>query len=81
MPAAAASASPTRVPTSDIPAARLGFGYGASGMKKLLDPVGPPFIEEIFFTALYFSAAEAREKGVVNRVAVDIRWRRTRDVR
>lgn len=51
-----------------IPAARLGLGYGAPGVKKLMELVGPSFTKEIFFTARHFSAAEAREMGLVNRV-------------
>jgi enoyl-CoA hydratase len=54
-----------------IPAARLGVGYGASGVKKLMELVGPSFTKEIFFTARHFSAAEAREMGLVNRVVSD----------
>jgi enoyl-CoA hydratase len=54
-----------------IPAARLGLGYGASGVKKLMEVVGPAFTKEIFFTARHFSAAEAREMGLVNRVVAD----------
>lgn len=54
-----------------IPAARLGLGYGASGVKKLMDLVGPSFTKEIFFTARHFSAAEAKEMGLVNRVVAD----------
>jgi enoyl-CoA hydratase len=54
-----------------IPAARLGLGYGASGVKKLMELVGPSFTKEIFFTARHFSAAEAREMGLVNRVVGD----------
>jgi enoyl-CoA hydratase len=51
-----------------IPAARLGVGYGHRGVKKLMDLVGPSFTKEIFFTARHFSAAEAHEMGLVNRV-------------
>ena len=51
-----------------IPAARLGLGYGAAGVRKLMEVVGPSFTKEIFFTARHFSAAEAREMGLVNRV-------------
>ena len=54
-----------------VPAARLGLGYGASGVKKLMELVGPSFTKEIFFTARHFSAAEAREMGLVNRVVAD----------
>lgn len=54
-----------------IPAARLGLGYGASGVKKLMEIVGPSSTKEIFFTARHFSAAEAKEMGLVNRVVAD----------
>lgn len=54
-----------------IPAARLGLGYGAAGVKQLMDLVGPAFTKEIFLTARHFSAAEARDMGLVNRVVVD----------
>ena len=54
-----------------IPAARLGLGYGSSGVKKLMEVVGPSFTKEIFFTARHFCAAEAREMGLVNRVVPD----------
>jgi enoyl-CoA hydratase len=54
-----------------IPAARLGLGYGAAGVKKLMELVGPSFTKEIFFTARHFSAAEASEMGLVNRVLPD----------
>lgn len=51
-----------------IPAARLGVGYGHQGVRKLMQLVGPSFTKEIFFTARHFSADEAREMGLVNRV-------------
>jgi len=51
-----------------IPAARLGLGYGAPGVKKLMDLVGPAHVKEIFFTARHFTAAEALGMGLVNRV-------------
>ena len=51
-----------------IPAARLGLGYGAHGVKKLMDLVGPAHVKEIFFTARHFTAAEALGMGLVNRV-------------
>jgi len=54
-----------------IPAARLGLGYGAPGVKKLMDLVGPAFTKEIFFTARHFSAAEAAGMGLINRVVAD----------
>jgi enoyl-CoA hydratase/carnithine racemase len=51
-----------------IPAGKLGVGYQAHGLKKLMDVVGPAFTKEIFFTARQFSAEEARIMGLVNRV-------------
>ncbi|MBO0712235.1 MAG: enoyl-CoA hydratase/isomerase family protein [Acetobacteraceae bacterium] len=49
-----------------IPAARLGLGYDAPGVKKLMDVVGPAYTKDIFFTARHFSAAEALTMGLVN---------------
>ena len=54
-----------------VPAAKLGLGYGFSGIKRLVDVVGPSFAKEIFFTARQFSAEEARVMGLVNRVVQD----------
>jgi len=51
-----------------VPAAKLGLGYGFSGIKKLVDVVGPSFAKEIFFTARQFTALEALQMGLVNRV-------------
>jgi enoyl-CoA hydratase/carnithine racemase len=51
-----------------IPAARLGLGYGAPGVRKLMEVVGPSFTKEIFFTARHFAAGEALSMGLVNRV-------------
>jgi enoyl-CoA hydratase len=51
-----------------VPAAKLGLGYGYTGIKKLVDVVGPSFAKEIFFTARQFDAAEAERMGLVNRV-------------
>jgi enoyl-CoA hydratase/carnithine racemase len=52
-----------------IPAAKLGVGYRASGLKALVDLVGPAFAKEIIFTARRFNAEEAQKMGLVNRVA------------
>ena len=41
-----------------MPAARLGLGY-ASGVKRLVDLVGPAVAKDMFFTARRFGAAEA----------------------
>ncbi len=54
-----------------VPAAKLGLGYGFTGIKKLVDLVGPSFAKEIFYTARQFTAAEAQMMGLVNRVLPD----------
>jgi len=51
-----------------VPAAKLGLGYGFSGIKRLADLVGPSFAKEIFYTARQFDATEALQMGLVNRV-------------
>ena len=51
-----------------IPAARLGLGYGFSGVAPLVDLVGPAAANEILFSARRFSADEALRMGLVNRV-------------
>ncbi len=51
-----------------VPAARLGLGYRFAGIKRLADVVGPAFTAEIFFTARQFSAQEALQMNLVNRV-------------
>jgi enoyl-CoA hydratase/carnithine racemase len=51
-----------------IPAARLGLGYGAESMAKLIRVVGEPSAKEIFMTARRFDAREAFDMGLVNRV-------------
>jgi enoyl-CoA hydratase/carnithine racemase len=55
-----------------VPAAKLGLGYGYRGIRDLMQLVGPSYTKEIFFTARRFSAQEALQMGLVNRVvAVD----------
>jgi enoyl-CoA hydratase len=54
-----------------IPAAKLGLGYGFAGLQRLVNLIGPAFAKEMFFTARLFSAAEAYEMGLVNRVVPD----------
>src|ERR1700761_7592879 len=51
-----------------VPAAKLGLGYGYTGLKRLVDIVGPSFAKEIFYTARQFDAQEAASMGLVNRV-------------
>jgi enoyl-CoA hydratase/carnithine racemase len=51
-----------------IPAARMGLGYRASSMKNLVEVVGAPNAREIMLTARQFTAAEAKDMGLVNKV-------------
>jgi len=51
-----------------VPAARLGLGYHASGIAALGALVGFSAAKEIFFTAQRYTAAEARDLGLVNRI-------------
>lgn len=52
-----------------VPAARLGLGYAYTGLKRLIDVVGPAYAAEIFATARRYPAAEALQMRLVNRVA------------
>jgi enoyl-CoA hydratase len=54
-----------------VPAARLGLGYGAKSVKRLLDLVGPGYAKEIFYTARRYPAADALRMGLLNRVVAD----------
>ena len=51
-----------------IPAAKMGLGYRASSMKNLVDIVGAAYAREIMITARQFTASEAKEMGLVNKV-------------
>jgi enoyl-CoA hydratase len=51
-----------------IPAAKLGLGYAYDGIKKLIDMVGPAYAREIFYTARQFTAEEALQMGLINRL-------------
>ena len=51
-----------------VPAARLGLGYGYSGVKTLTDLVGRAAAQEILITGKRFPAADAMRWGLVNRV-------------
>ena len=51
-----------------IPAAKMGLGYRASSMKNLVDVVGAAYAREIMITARQFTAGEAREMGLANKV-------------
>ncbi len=51
-----------------MPAARLGLGYGYSGIKRFVDLIGPANTSDLFFSARRFDAADAYHMGFVNRV-------------
>jgi enoyl-CoA hydratase len=51
-----------------IPAARLGLAYGVTGTSRLVATVGHAAAREIMFTARRYSAEEALDMGLVNRV-------------
>jgi enoyl-CoA hydratase/carnithine racemase len=51
-----------------VPAAKLGLGYRFDGIKRLASVVGPAHTAEIFFTARQFTAQEALQMGLVNRL-------------
>ncbi|HCP00270.1 MAG: enoyl-CoA hydratase [Alphaproteobacteria bacterium] len=51
-----------------VPAAKLGLGYAAPGIERLMQIVGPSFAMEIFYTARQFDADEAQTMGLINRV-------------
>jgi enoyl-CoA hydratase len=54
-----------------VPAAKLGLGYGASTLRRLMALVGPQFALEILLTARQFTASEALQMGLVNHVVPD----------
>lgn len=54
-----------------VPAAKLGVGYGYSGIKRLAQLVNISTAKEIFYTARQFTADEALQMGLVNRVLDD----------
>ena len=51
-----------------IPAAKLGLGYAMHGLEALCNVVGYSNAKEIFFTAQRYSAEQAHQLGLVNRV-------------
>jgi enoyl-CoA hydratase len=51
-----------------IPAAKMGLGYRAASMQSLVEVVGVAYAKEIMLTARQFTAAEAKEMGLVHRV-------------
>jgi enoyl-CoA hydratase len=51
-----------------VPAAKLGLGYRFAGIKRLADIVGPSFAAEIFYTGRQFTAQEALQMNLINRL-------------
>ncbi len=51
-----------------VPAAKLGVGYRYARLKQLEAVVGPSFTMEIFYTGRQFSALEALQMGLINRM-------------
>ena len=54
-----------------VPAAKLGLGYGATTLRRLVDLIGPQFALELLLTARHVTANEASAMGLVNRVVDD----------
>jgi enoyl-CoA hydratase len=54
-----------------IPAAKLGLGYNIEGHKRLLETVGHARAREIMFLGRRYSAQEAFQMGLVNKVFAD----------
>jgi enoyl-CoA hydratase/carnithine racemase len=54
-----------------IPAAKLGLAYNVEGHKRLLETVGHARAREIMFLGRRYSADEAFEMGLVNKVVED----------
>lgn len=55
-----------------MPAARLGLGYALSGIRRMVDVLGPARSAELFYTARVASAAEAAAMGLLNGVHDDV---------
>ncbi|MEM8958697.1 MAG: enoyl-CoA hydratase [Pseudomonadota bacterium] len=51
-----------------ITAARLGLGYDATGIRKLVNTVGPEAAAEILYTGSIFDAEDARAMGILRHV-------------
>lgn len=67
-----ASSCDVRIAADDgrfrMPAARMGLGYGFSGIKRFVSLIGPENTSDIFFSARTFDAAEALRMGFVSRI-------------
>jgi enoyl-CoA hydratase len=54
-----------------LPAAKLGLGYGYSGLRRYIETLGPAVTKEIFFTGRQIDTEEALRWGLVNHIVVD----------
>ena len=54
-----------------LPAAKLGLGYGYSGLRKYIETLGPAVTKEIFFTGRQIGTEEALRWGILNQVVAD----------
>lgn len=50
-----------------LPPAKLGIGYSARGVGKLVDLIGPAAAKEMIFSADLYNASQALQMGLVNR--------------
>lgn len=55
-----------------MPAARLGLGYSAEGMREFVQQIGPQAAAEAFFSARVYDAHAAAELGIVRAVVDDV---------
>ena len=51
-----------------VPAAQRGIAYAPSGLKQLVDVVGPSAAKDIMFSARRLKAEEALRIGLINRI-------------
>jgi enoyl-CoA hydratase/carnithine racemase len=62
--------------TFSLPAARLGLGYSYASIMRLAHVVGPAYCAEIMFTGRRYSAEEALQMRLVNRVVPQLEFER-----
>lgn len=76
-----AAACDLRICSSDsvfrMPAARLGLGYSAVGVRRFMNVIGAANTADIFFTARKFDATEALRMGFVSRVVAPAKLEKT----
>ena len=76
-----AAACDLRICSSDsvfrMPAARLGLGYSAVGIRRFMNVIGAANTADIFFTARKFDAKEALRMGFVSRVVAPAKLEKT----